>query len=114
MLAETFWPGPLTLVLKKQDNISDLITAGKDTVAVRVPNHPVALALLNQLDFPLAAPSANPFGSISPTTAAHVANYFDSNLVHVLDGELVRKASSLQLLDLKKTKLFCIELVLHP
>ena len=86
LLAETFWPGPLTLVLKKQDNISDLITAGKDTVAVRVPNHPVALALLNQLDFPLAAPSANPFGSISPTTAAHVANYFDSNLVHVLDG----------------------------
>ena len=51
LLAGTFWPGPLTLVLKKQDNISDLITAGKDTVAVRVPNHPVALALLNQLDF---------------------------------------------------------------
>ena len=52
ILAEKFWPGPLTLVLKKQPHISDLITAGKDTVAVRVPNHPVTLALLNKLDFP--------------------------------------------------------------
>jgi L-threonylcarbamoyladenylate synthase len=86
LLAKAFWPGPLTMVLKKQSNISDLITAGKDTVAVRVPNHPVALALLDQLVFPLAAPSANPFGSISPTTAAHVSNYFEENEVHVLDG----------------------------
>lgn len=68
-LAEEFWPGPLTLVLQKKNHISDLITASKDTVAVRVPNHPVALALLNKLDFPIAAPSANPFGSISPTNA---------------------------------------------
>lgn len=86
ILAETFWPGPLTLVLKKQKNISDLITAGKDTVAVRVPNHPLVLALLQELDFPLAAPSANPFGSISPTTAAHVATYFDAGQLFVLDG----------------------------
>ena len=86
VLAETFWPGPLTLVLKKQKNISDFITAGKDTVAVRVPNHPLALALLQELDFPLAAPSANPFGSISPTTAAHVATYFDASQLFVLDG----------------------------
>lgn len=86
LLAEAFWPGPLTMVLKKQSTISDLITAGKDTVGVRVPNHPVALALLDQLDFPLAAPSANPFGSISPTIAAHVSNYFEENEVHVLDG----------------------------
>ena len=85
-LAEKFWPGPITLVLKKQAHISDLITAGKDTVAVRVPNHPVALALLEKLDFPLAAPSANPFGSISPTTAAHVFNYFGDNLKVILDG----------------------------
>lgn len=85
-LAKAFWPGPLTLVLKKQDSISDVITAGKDTVAVRVPNHPLALALLEQLDFPLAAPSANPFGSISPTTAAHVSQYFDEKDVFVLDG----------------------------
>ena len=86
ILAEKFWPGPLTLVLKKQPHISELITAGKDTVAVRVPNHPVALALLDKLNFPLAAPSANPFGSISPTNADHVFNYFGGKLEVILDG----------------------------
>jgi L-threonylcarbamoyladenylate synthase len=85
-LAEEFWPGPLTLVLKKQPHISDLVTAGKDTVAIRVPNHPIALALLEQLDFPLAAPSANPFGSISPTSATHVSNYFEGELGLILEG----------------------------
>lgn len=85
-LAEEFWPGSLTLVLKKQSHIPDIVTAGKETVAVRVPNHPVALALLEQLEFPLAAPSANPFGCISPTTAMHVSNYFKGNLEIVLDG----------------------------
>ena len=85
-LAEEFWPGPLTLVLKKQPHISDFITAGKDTVAIRVPNHPVALALLEKLDFPLAAPSANPFGSISPTSATHVSNYFEGKLDLILEG----------------------------
>lgn len=86
LLADKFWPGPLTLVLKKQEHISDLITAGKKTVAVRVPNHPLALALLNTLEFPLVAPSANPFGSISPTSAAHVFNYFGEAVEVVLDG----------------------------
>jgi len=86
ILAEKFWPGALTLVLKKKPHISDLITAGKDTVAVRVPNHPVALALLDKLDFPLAAPSANPFGSISPTNADHVFNYFGGKLEVILEG----------------------------
>jgi L-threonylcarbamoyladenylate synthase len=86
ILANKFWPGPLTLVLKKQPHIPDLVTAGKNTVAVRVPNHPLTLALLNQLDFPLAAPSANPFGSISPTSAAHVFNYFGEQLEVILDG----------------------------
>ncbi len=85
-LANAFWPGPLTLVLKKQPQIPDLITAGKDTVAVRIPNHPVTLALLQQLDFPLAAPSANPFSSISPTTAQHVNAYFEGKIKMVLDG----------------------------
>lgn len=85
-LAEEFWPGPLTLVLKKQPRISDLVTAGKETVAIRVPNHPMALALLEQLDFPLAAPSANPFGAISPTTAAHVSDYFEGELNLILEG----------------------------
>jgi L-threonylcarbamoyladenylate synthase len=86
LLADKFWPGPLTLVLKKQEHISDLITAGKKTVAVRVPSHPIALALLETLDFPLVAPSANPFGSISPTNAEHVFNYFGEELKVILDG----------------------------
>lgn len=86
LLAEAFWPGPITLVLKKRNSIPNLITAGKDTVAVRVPNHPLTLKLLNHLDFPLAAPSANPFSSISPTTAQHVETYFKHNIKMVLDG----------------------------
>jgi len=85
-LAEAFWPGPLTMILPKHPSIPDLVTAGKDTVGIRIPNHPLTLALLEQLDFPLAAPSANPFGSISPTTAEHVASYFKEGLQMVLDG----------------------------
>lgn len=86
LLADALWPGPLTLVLPKQSTIPDIITAGKDTVAVRVPNHPLTLDLLRQLPFPLAAPSANPFGSISPTKAAHVETYFKDHIKMVLDG----------------------------
>ena len=86
ILANTFWPGSLTLVLKKQKYIPDLITGGKDTVAVRVPNHPVTLELLELLSFPLAAPSANPFNQISPTKPAHVERYFKNELKMVLDG----------------------------
>lgn len=86
LLAEAFWPGPITLVLKKKAIIPDLITGGKDTVAVRVPNHPTTLELLKQLDFPIAAPSANPFSSISPTTAQHVETYFKDTIKMVLDG----------------------------
>jgi L-threonylcarbamoyladenylate synthase len=91
LLAAAFWPGPLTLVLPKQLGISDLITAGKDTVAIRVPNHAVALELLELLDFPLAAPSANPFGSISSTKAEHVANFFGPSLPIVLEGGACEK-----------------------
>ncbi len=90
-LAERFWPGPLTLILKKKPEVPDLVTSGKDTVAVRVPNHPVALELLRKLDFPLAAPSANPFGSISPTQSSHVANYFQDKLSMVLEGGACEK-----------------------
>jgi len=85
-LANSFWPGPLTLLLKKNTAIPDLVTSGKPTVAVRMPNHPIALALLNLLDFPLAAPSANPFGMISPTKALHVDEYFKGKLRLILDG----------------------------
>jgi L-threonylcarbamoyladenylate synthase len=86
LLVSSFWPGPLTLVLKKNLCVPDLITAGKDTVAIRMPNHPVTLALLEQLSFPIAAPSANPFGCISPTKAMHVKDYFGDKLEMVLEG----------------------------
>lgn len=85
-LANAFWPGPLTLILKKQSHIPDLVTANQETVAVRVPNHPMALTLLRQLNYPLVAPSANPFTRISPTKATHVAHYFKNKIDMVLDG----------------------------
>ncbi|MFY9242187.1 MAG: L-threonylcarbamoyladenylate synthase [Polaribacter sp.] len=89
-LANAFWPGSLTLVLKKQPYIPKIITAGKDTVAVRVPNHPVTLELLAQLSFPLAAPSANPFNNISPTKPEHVERYFKDDIKMVLDGGICK------------------------
>jgi L-threonylcarbamoyladenylate synthase len=85
-LAKFFWPGPLTMVLKKHPSIPYSVTSGKETVAVRVPNHPLCLKLLQSIDFPLVAPSANPFGNVSPTNAKHVANYFGKKLEFVLDG----------------------------
>ncbi len=85
-LAREFWPGPLTLILDKKDIISDLITAGSKKLALRVPNHPMALTLLGMLPFPLAAPSANPSGYISPTSAEHVAEQLLGKLKYILDG----------------------------
>ena len=85
-LARTCWPGPLTLLLPRRDHIPDLTTSGLDTVAVRIPDHPLTLALLESLDFPLAAPSANPFGYISPTTAQHVADQLGDQVPYILDG----------------------------
>lgn len=85
-LAESFWPGPLTLILPKNKQIPDLVSSGLDTVGVRVPRHPLSLALLQQLDFPLAAPSANPFGYISPTSALHVQAQLGGLIPYILDG----------------------------
>ncbi|MEX0277963.1 MAG: L-threonylcarbamoyladenylate synthase [Ruegeria sp.] len=87
ILANAFWPGPLTLVLPLRDGhgISSLVTAGLETLAVRVPAHPTAQALLKALDGPVAAPSANPSGRISPTTAAHVRAGLDGRIAAVLD-----------------------------
>ena len=84
-LAQKFWPGSLTLVLPKSDNVSDQITAGKNTVGVRIPNHHTFLKVLEKVG-PVAAPSANPFERISPTTAKHVVDYFPIGLKMVLDG----------------------------
>ena len=85
-LADAFWPGPLTLLLPKKNIVPDLVTSGLPQVAVRIPNHKLTLQLLESLDFPLAAPSANPFGYVSPTTAAHVATQLQNKVDYILDG----------------------------
>ncbi len=85
-LIDAFWPGPLTLVLPKQTAIPDLITAGLSTVAVRMPNHPVAQSLIREAGTPIAAPSANLFGYVSPTTAQHVADGLGNTVDLILDG----------------------------
>lgn len=85
-LAQTFWPGPLTLLLPRKALIPDLVTSGMERVAVRVPQHPLTQELLAALDFPLAAPSANPFGYISPTTAKHVEAQLGAKIPYILDG----------------------------
>jgi len=89
-LAARFWPGPLTLVLKRRPELPDIVTAGLDTVGVRVPGHPAARALIAAAGTPLAAPSANPFGYVSPTTAAHVAELLGDVVDLVLDGGACR------------------------
>lgn len=83
---EHFWPGPLTVVLEKKDVIPDVVTSGLSHVAVRMPVHPLLKKLLSYIDFPLAAPSANPFGYISPTTAQHVADQLGDKIPYILDG----------------------------
>lgn len=85
-LAGRFWPGPLTLVLRRSSRVSDVVTGGLDTVGIRVPRHEVALALLHRLGGGLAAPSANRYGCVSPTTAAHVHADLGQDVDFVLDG----------------------------
>lgn len=85
-LMQAFWPGPLTLVLKSRDGVSKYVTAGLDTLAVRMPDHPVALALMEVAGLPLAAPSANLSGKPSPTTAAHVDEDLDGKIAGIVDG----------------------------
>lgn len=85
-LAETFWPGPLTLILPKNASVPDLVTAGSSGVAVRVPSHELTLQLLQIVSFPLAAPSANPFKYVSPTRAQHVYDQLQNKIPYILDG----------------------------
>jgi len=85
-LAQTFWPGPLTLVLPRQSVIPDIVTAGQDTVALRMSAHPVFQEVVQTFDRPLAAPSANRFGRISPTCAAHVLSELDERIGLIVDG----------------------------
>lgn len=86
ILAKNFWPGPLTLILKKADHVSDLVTGNQDTIGLRVPNHSVALALLNEFGSGIAAPSANRFGRISPTTVDAVRDELGNTVDLILDG----------------------------
>ncbi|MFK7777313.1 MAG: L-threonylcarbamoyladenylate synthase [Gimesia sp.] len=85
-LAEQFWPGPLTLVVPKTEIVPDLVTSGLDSVAIRIPAHPIARQLLEATNLPIAAPSANKFGRISPTMAHHVEEQLGSEIKLILDG----------------------------
>ena len=85
-LTEAFWPGPLTILLKRKNIIPDLVTSGLDRAGFRCPAHPLTLELLRNLPFPVAAPSANPFGYISPTAAAHVEEQLGDKIEYILDG----------------------------
>lgn len=99
-LADAFWPGPLTLILPKAERVSTLVTAGRDTVAVRVPDHPVALALLKASGVPIAAPSANRFSQTSPTKAEHVARQLGERVNLILDAGPTRIGIESTVLDL--------------
>ena len=85
-LAERFWPGPLTLVVKKSPSVPDLVTGGRPTVAVRVPNHPVALALIDGVEMPITGTSANPSGGQEPVTAQDVRNLLGDKVDLIIDG----------------------------
>jgi L-threonylcarbamoyladenylate synthase len=85
-LADAFWPGPLTLLLKRKSAVPDLVTAGLPTVGIRCPDHALTRSLLEAIDFPLAAPSANPFGYVSPTTPEHVNDQLGDKISYILDG----------------------------
>ena len=85
-LMDAFWPGPLTIVLPKRDNVPDIVTAGLSTIAIRMPAHPVAQALIVKAGVPIAAPSANPFGYVSPTCAQHVLDGLGDRVDLILDG----------------------------
>lgn len=85
-LAEKFWPGPLTLLLPRRSSVPDSLTAGLPDVAIRIPQHPLTLELLARTGFPVAAPSANPFGYISPTTPQHVLEQLGGKISYILDG----------------------------
>lgn len=99
-LAKTFWPGPLTLILKRQPNVPDAVTGGQDTVGIRVPGHPLALELLKAFDGGVAAPSANRFGHVSPTTAQHVHDELGAAVAMVLDGGPCRVGIESTIVDL--------------
>lgn len=100
MLADAFWPGPLALLLRRSESVSDAVTGGRPTVALRVPDHPLALELLRAFGGGIAAPSANRFGRVSPTTAAHVVADLGTDVDLVLDGGPCRVGVESTIVDL--------------
>ena len=102
-LADRFWPGPLTLILKRAPGVIDEVTGGQDTVGLRVPCHPVALALLHAFGSGIAAPSANRFGHISPTTAQHVRDELGERVDLILDGGACEVGIESTIVDLSST-----------
>ena len=102
-LADTFWAGPLTLILKRSERVPDIVTGGQDTVGVRVPGHPLALGLLESFGGGLAAPSANRFGRVSPTTAAHVRAEL-GDVAMILDGGPCEVGLESTILDMSSAK----------
>ena len=102
-LADAFWPGPLTIVLRSRDVIPELVRAGGDTVGLRCPDHPLTLELLKRSELPLAAPSANPSGEESPHNAEEVLSYFDGSIEAVLDGGACSVGVESTILDLSDT-----------
>ena len=102
-LAKQFWPGPLTMILPKKEVVPNLVTANLDSVAIRCPQHPTFLQLLKRLSFPLAAPSANPFGYVSPTSAEHVNCSLGEKLEFILDGADCEIGIESTIVDLRDT-----------
>lgn len=102
-LADTFWPGPLTLILRKQEHVLPIITGNQDTVAIRIPNHPITLKMLQQLGNGIVGPSANKYGRVSPTSAKHVAEDLHDNEVLILDGGAATVGIESTILDLTST-----------
>lgn len=100
LLAQRYWPGPLTLILRRACRVPDIVTGGQDTVGLRVPDHPLALALLKAFGGGIAAPSANHFGRVSPTTAAHVREELGAAMDFILDGGPCRVGIESTILDL--------------
>ena len=100
-VAKAFWPGPLTLVLPKQPGVPAIVTSGLASVAVRMPAHPLFRKLIRLSGCPLAAPSANPFGYVSPTTAEHVRSGLGKRIGHILDGGAAKIGVESTILDLR-------------
>lgn len=110
LLADRFSPGPITFVVSKSAQIPDIISAGQDSVAIRIPNHPVALQLLSELDFPLAAPSANPSEYVSPTTAFHVQAQLNEKIQYILDGGPCEIGVESTIVDMRSEKVRLLRL----